>query len=208
MHLVMFQRTIKQARIAFCLRDEAEGWQSGDSYFCSLSLMSIECVTLENSPSLSGPPFLTSKAEKTPEPQHGYWQVFMWDIEKKMKTQLGYTTASCSFQWCAMLSNRRWLSLFWTRWKSGFNTPQLFFFDSMNSHSLCLNPCEFSASTIFCAKDIHWMKKLFICLPRIYTEWRNFLYTTFFSFWMFFSSYNIHLLCIFFMTYMTLYILI
>ena len=124
-------------------------------------------------------PFLTSNTEKTPKPKHGFWQAFMWDIEN-MKTQLGYTIASCSFQWCAMLSDRRWLSLFWTRWKSVFNNVQLFFFDSTNSHTLCLNPCKFLASIIFSARDIHWMKTLFICYL--------------FFFWMFFSAYNIHLM--------------
>lgn len=38
-------------------------------------------------------------------------------------------------------------------------------------------------------------------MPRIYTVWRNCLYITFFSFWMFFSSYNIYLLCTSYMSF-------
>lgn len=70
-----------------------------------------------------------------------------------MKTQVGYNTVSCSFQWCAMLNDRRWLGLFWRRWKSGFSPPQWFFFDSIDSHTPCLNSCKFLASTIFCTED-------------------------------------------------------
>lgn len=60
--------------------------------------MLSDCVTLENSPPPSGTQFLTSKPEETPGPQHSYWQAFVRDVEKNVKTQLSYTTASCSFK--------------------------------------------------------------------------------------------------------------
>lgn len=96
------------------------------------------------------------------EPPNGYWQAVMWDIAKKMKTQQGYTSPSWSFLWCdvmwcdVMLKNIRQLSLQWTRY------VLLFFFNSVNSHTQCLNPYKFLASTLFSTKNIHRMKKLFI----------------------------------------------
>lgn len=86
-----------------------------------------------------------------------------------------------------MLNDRKWLGLFWRRWKSGFNTPQLFFFDSVDSHTPCMNWCKFSAKTAFCTEDT--LNEVVYMVPYSLV-----------------GCYSVLKICIYFMTYMSLYI--
>lgn len=138
-------------------------------FLFSISNVSNWVCYLGEFSSLSGPQFLTSKDEGNTRTTQwllaGSYVRYCKEDENTTglyQSLLKFPVMWCNVMWCdvmwcnVMLKNIRQLSLQWTR------SVLLFFFNSVNSHTQCLNPYKFLASTLFSTKNIHRMKKLFI----------------------------------------------